>query len=50
MERRASEFPHRIRYLRLLDDLHRRTLDTQRGWLDDVERELNEPTHQPRPS
>jgi DNA-binding PadR family transcriptional regulator len=40
MERRASEFPHRIRYLRLLNDLHRRTLDAQRGWLDDVEREL----------
>jgi PadR family transcriptional regulator, regulatory protein AphA len=44
MESRASEFPHRIRYLRLLDDLHRRTLDTQRRWLDDVERELGEPT------
>ena len=50
MERRTSEFPHRIRYLRLLNNLHRQTLDTQRKWLDDVERELGRPTqqHQPR--
>ena len=39
---------HRIRYLRLLNDLHRRTLDTQRQWLDDVERALAEPTQQDR--
>jgi DNA-binding PadR family transcriptional regulator len=43
MEHRTGEFPHRIRYLRLLNDLHRRTLDTQREWLDDVERELDTP-------
>ena len=49
MERRTSEFPHRIRYLRLLNNLHRRTLDTQRRWLDDVERELSTPTHQHPP-
>ncbi len=40
MERRARELPHRTRYLRLLNNLARRTLDTQRQWLDDVEREL----------
>jgi DNA-binding PadR family transcriptional regulator len=40
MERRANEIPHRARYLRLLNDLARRTLDTQREWLDHVEREL----------
>ena len=49
MERRTSEFPHRIRYLRLLNDLHRRTLDTQREWLDDVERELGKPAHEQQP-
>ena len=49
MEHRTSEFPHRIRYLRLLNDLHRRTLDTQRQWLDDVERELGKPTQQHQP-
>jgi hypothetical protein len=49
MEHRTGEFPHRSRYLRLLNDLHRRTLDTQRTWLDDVERELREPTHQDHP-
>jgi DNA-binding PadR family transcriptional regulator len=43
MERRAGEIPHRTRYLRLLDNLARRTLDTQREWLDDVERELTTP-------
>ena len=50
MERRTSEFPHRMRYLRLLNNLHRRTLDTQRRWLDDVERELDKPTPQRHPS
>ena len=49
MERRTSEFPHRIRYLRLLNNLHRRTLDTQRKWLDDVERELGKPPPQHQP-
>jgi DNA-binding PadR family transcriptional regulator len=49
LERRTSEFPHRIRYLRLLNNLHRQTLDTQRRWLDDVERELGTPTQQPHP-
>ncbi len=43
MERRAGELPHRARYLRLLNNLARRTLDTQRQWLDDVERELAPP-------
>ncbi len=43
MERRARELPHRTRYLRLLNNLARRTLDTQAEWLDDVERELTQP-------
>ena len=44
MERRAQEIPHRTRYLRLLNELARRTLDTQREWLDHVERELRTPS------
>ena len=41
-EHRAELLPHRMRYLRLLHDLARRTLDMQRQWLDDVERELGD--------
>ena len=40
MERRALEIPHRTRYLRLIDDYARRTLDAQREWLDAVQEEL----------
>lgn len=40
MEERIAQFPHRARYLRLLNDLRRRLLDAQREWLDEVEREL----------
>jgi PadR family transcriptional regulator, regulatory protein AphA len=40
MERRAPALPHRTRYLRLIDDYGRRSLDAQREWLDAVEREL----------
>jgi DNA-binding PadR family transcriptional regulator len=40
MERRAEQIPHRTRYLRLLNELARRTLDTQREWLEHVEHEL----------
>lgn len=40
MEARVDQLPHRTRYLRLLNELARRTLDTQREWLDHVEREL----------
>jgi DNA-binding PadR family transcriptional regulator len=40
MERRASEIPHRTRYLRLIDDYARRSLDAQREWLDAVAKEL----------
>ena len=36
MERRALEIPHRTRYLRLIDDYARRSLDAQREWLDAV--------------
>lgn len=43
MERRAGELSHRTRYLRLLNNLARRTLDTQRQWLHDVQRELGPP-------
>jgi len=40
MERRAEQIPHRTRYLRLLNELARRSLDTQREWLNHVEQEL----------
>ena len=40
MEERVAGLPHRAKYLMLLNDLARRTLDTQREWLDHVEREL----------
>jgi hypothetical protein len=40
MERRALQIPHRTRYLRLIDDYARRSLDAQREWLDAVEEEL----------
>lgn len=42
MERRAALLPHRSRYLRLLNELARRSLDTQSEWLDHVERELGD--------
>ena len=41
-ERRAELLPHRIRYLRLLHELARQTLDTQREWLDHGERALGD--------
>ena len=40
MTSRAEEIPHRRRYLALLNDLRRRTLDAQREWLEEVERQL----------
>jgi PadR family transcriptional regulator, regulatory protein AphA len=40
MRRRALEIPHRTRYLRMIDDYARRSLDAQREWLDAVEEEL----------
>ena len=40
MERRALQIPHRARYLRLIDDYARRSLDAQREWLDAVQEEL----------
>jgi DNA-binding PadR family transcriptional regulator len=40
MEARVEDLPHRARYLRLLNELARRTFDAQREWLDHVEREL----------
>lgn len=40
MESRVELLPHRTKYLRLLNELARRTLDTQREWLDHVDREL----------
>ena len=42
MERRAPELPHRTRYLQLIDDYGRRSLDAQREWLDAVEQVLDE--------
>jgi PadR family transcriptional regulator, regulatory protein AphA len=43
MERRAPEVPHRTRYLRLINDYGRRSLDAQREWLDAVEQALDDP-------
>ena len=40
MKRRALQIPHRTRYLRLIDDYARRSLDAQREWLDAVQEEL----------
>jgi len=40
MEQRALQIPHRTRYLRLIDDYARRSLDAQREWLDAVQEEL----------
>jgi PadR family transcriptional regulator AphA len=44
MERRAPSVPHRARYLRLINDYGRRSLDAQREWLDAVQRELDRPS------
>jgi PadR family transcriptional regulator AphA len=44
MERRAPSVPHRARYLRLINDYGRRSLDAQREWLDAVQRELAPPS------
>ena len=41
MERRAASLPHRERYLKLINDYGRRSLDAQCEWLDAVERELD---------
>jgi DNA-binding PadR family transcriptional regulator len=43
MEARVEDLPHRARYLRLLNELARRTYDMQRDWLDHVEAELSRP-------
>ena len=43
MEARVERLPHRARYLRLLNELARRTYDMQRDWLDHVEAELSQP-------
>jgi DNA-binding PadR family transcriptional regulator len=40
LERRAELIAHRTRYLRLLNELARRTFDAQRDWLAHVEEEL----------
>jgi PadR family transcriptional regulator AphA len=44
MERRAPSVPHRARYLRLINDYGRRSLDAQLEWLDAVQRELDRPS------
>jgi PadR family transcriptional regulator AphA len=49
MERRAPSVPHRERYLRLINDYGRRSLDAQRDWLDAVERELDHPPSEVEP-
>jgi PadR family transcriptional regulator AphA len=43
MERRAPSVPHRTRYLKLINDYGRRSLDAQREWLDAVQQELDKP-------
>lgn len=40
-EARASDLPHRERYLRLVHSLARRVLDAHDEWLDEVERDLH---------
>jgi len=40
MTERVERLPHRTRYLRLINDYARRSLDAQSEWLDHVEREL----------
>jgi DNA-binding PadR family transcriptional regulator len=42
LSERVDELPHRARYLRLINDYGRRSLETLGEWLDDVERELRE--------
>jgi hypothetical protein len=44
MERRAPTVAHRARYLRLINDYGRRSLDAQRDWLDAVQQELDQPS------
>jgi DNA-binding PadR family transcriptional regulator len=44
MERRALQIPHRTRYLRLIADYARRSLDAQREWLDAAQEELEQQT------
>src|SRR4051812_1928882 len=46
MERRAPDVPHRTRYLRLINDYGRRSLDAQREWLNAVEQALDDPPPQ----
>jgi PadR family transcriptional regulator, regulatory protein AphA len=43
MERRAPTIPHRARYLELINDYGRRSLDAQRDWLDAAEQALDRP-------
>ena len=40
---RLEQLPHRRKYLVLIVELGRRLVEAQRGWLDDVERELKRP-------
>jgi PadR family transcriptional regulator, regulatory protein AphA len=44
MERRAPSVAHRARYLRLINDYGRRSLDAQLAWLDAVQQELERPS------
>jgi PadR family transcriptional regulator, regulatory protein AphA len=43
MEGRAPDVPHRTRYLHLINDYGRRSLDAERAWLDAVEQALDGP-------
>lgn len=42
MAQRVDEIPHRARYLRLINDYARRSLDAQSEWLDHVDEVLSD--------
>jgi hypothetical protein len=43
LEGLEERLPHRARYLRLDYSLAQRLLDAHRAWIDDIERELDQP-------
>jgi hypothetical protein len=49
MTERVEQIPHRTRYLRLINDYAKRSLDTLSEWLDHVESELEPQTTQATP-
>jgi DNA-binding PadR family transcriptional regulator len=49
MTERVEQLPHRTRYLRLINDYAKRSLDALSDWLDHVEHELDPPATHPTP-